>query len=337
MHTFAARHTSISPPTIPIDLPLPLFPLPIVLAMLARFSFCSHPSLPPLPPSHTEYLDLAWCRREGFRWQEPEEAVNCLADFANLPTGIKQLKRRDLLFSHAVDILQAQLTSVRIVEVAHGVQLSLSSGHRTSVAGGSPGSSAGGGTGDGMGGGGGGDGGVSGGLIDQYGQPYAYEAAEGETLVLVCDDLLGSDGRVMTDGAGLISLDLAVHIPPIAGGQERESLEGGGQWTRGLSAPCITQMRAWLRGYLAKGTLTTAAQLRGQVIVLRREMVKVTPSTAPTIMSDADGAEVEVDEVGELHRLCKILACGTFERSGPCRSNNSLISLLEGCAARKGP
>ena len=80
------------------------------------------------------------------------------------------------------------------------------------------------------------------------------------------------------------------------------------------------------------------------MIVLRREMVKVAPKTAPIALSSHGshhGAEEEEEEpaeseVGGRHQLCRILACGTFERAPPCRTNAALLSLLEGCAKRKG-
>ena len=225
-----------------------------------------------------------WYRREGFRWHHPEEAINALAAFDQLPTAVKQLKRRDLLFSHALDILQPQLETVRIEEVSFALYLS------------------------------------STGLLDDQGRPFEYTVAEGETLVLVCDDIKGDTGKVMTDGGGLISLELAQHIEPIQGGSKRLALEDRAQEHR--SAPLVTQIRAWLQGYLAKGTLTTAAQLQGQLIVLRREMVKVQP------------AEVRACE--GYHRVCKILACNTFERASQCKSNQSLVALLEANASREG-
>jgi hypothetical protein len=224
-----------------------------------------------------------WCRREGFRWHDPEEAINALAAFDQLPTAVKQLKRRDLLFSHALDILQPQLETVRIEEVQSALYLS------------------------------------STGLRDHQGRPFEYTVAEGETLVLVCDDIKGDTGKVMTDGGGLISLELAKHIEPIQGGSKRLALDDGVK--KQTSAPLVTQIRAWLQGYLAKGTLTTAAQLQGQLIVLRREMVKVQP------------AEVRAGE--RYHRVCKILACNTFERALQCKSNPSLVALLEANALRK--
>eukprot|EP00966_Prymnesium_polylepis_P015858 366377-Prymnesium_polylepis.1 len=105
----------------------------------------------------------------------------------------------------------------------------------------------------------------------------------GHARVYVCDDLVGilpdgrpsldADGepRLMSDGAGFISLDLAQVIPAVVGGRLMSDADHGD-----ISAPLITQMRFWLEGLLAKGTLLTCSTLPSGVIVLRGgSMVKV--------------------------------------------------------------
>lgn len=75
--------------------------------------------------------------------------------------------------------------------------------------------------------------------------------------------------RLMTDGAGLISPDLARLIPPVTSGRLRRDEPSSG--------PLLTQIRLWFNGLVAKGMLLLDATLPPGVCVLRDSMVKVTP------------------------------------------------------------
>ena len=79
--TLHARHTLACTHSLPTRGTLPARGLAIAAARCSLHASAHHDAL----PIHVH-------RREGFRWREPEEAINALADFSNLPTGIKQVR-----------------------------------------------------------------------------------------------------------------------------------------------------------------------------------------------------------------------------------------------------
>lgn len=97
----------------------------------------------------------------------------------------------------------------------------------------------------------------------------------GQVQMVIVDDIRGrrEDGspteKLMTDGAGCISLDVAARIPACTSGRRLD--RGGGH----AGAPLLSQVRVWHRGYVAKGILMADSQLPAGYIVLRASMVKV--------------------------------------------------------------
>ena len=160
--------------------------------------------------------------------------------------------------------------------------------------------------------------------------------ADRKLRVLVCDDIRGRNGdgsvatdvngeeRIMTDGAGMISLNLAKLIPPILNGQRTKSAATHD----GDSAPCLAQVRAWLRGYLFKGLLLTVPSLPNDTIVFpRQSMMKVAPPEDERSDSRHDVAK---------HPTARILVCATSERpASRTKLTQNLIPLLEAGARRK--
>ena len=147
----------------------------------------------------------------------------------------------------------------------------------------------------------------------------------------------------MTDGAGMISLDLAEKIPPIHGGCVRDgsmAMEDSAPlvtqvraWlvTSSVTSPhfhifsvtmpppfvCPIQVRAWLLGSLSKGTLTTVSRLPERVMILRNSMVKIEPAAT--------------DACQTTH----MLVCNTSEGRKHARLNANLIMLLDHGANQK--
>lgn len=99
----------------------------------------------------------------------------------------------------------------------------------------------------------------------------------------------GSDikPRIMTDGSGLISVNLAAQLPSVAEGvllPDANDEVDSSSWLASSShtplAPLGTQLRLYALGYLAKGTLVACHSLPGNVIVLTNSQVKVEPKGA---------------------------------------------------------
>ena len=170
-------------------------------------------------------------------WRTAGEARGLLAAFEALPTVEKLLKRLELMFSSTVRALEDVSFSVQHLSGALAV-------------------------------------------ADCAG---LQAGADGLANVYVCDDVVGvlpngqpaldvdGEPRLMTDGAGLISLDLARRIPAVASGKLVSDADHDAS-----SAPLVTQLRLWLEGMLAKGTLCACSTLPDGVIVLRRgSMIKV--------------------------------------------------------------
>jgi hypothetical protein len=137
----------------------------------------------------------------------------------------------------------------------------------------------------------------------------------GEAHVLLVDDVRGSglDAKgkpaVMTDGNGLISINLAATFPCVSSGQ-RVSDAGG--------APLVTQFRNWIYGSMDKGTVTTDARLPDGYIIMRQSMRKVHGSQH-CIAQQHGINRFEINNTSEMSR-----------RGG--RLNVNLVQILEHCA-----
>ena len=95
----------------------------------------------------------------------------------------------------------------------------------------------------------------------------------GTVQLVIVDDLRGdtddgSAGAVMTDGAGLLSFNLAQSLPLCTSGRPIDRAALG-------AAPLLAQVRVWHRGHVAKGMLMTDSTLPDGYIVVRESMVKV--------------------------------------------------------------
>jgi len=164
---------------------------------------------------------------------------------------------------------------------------------------------------------------------------------EGVVRVVVCDDIVGAradgspaataDGsaQLMTDGAGLISLDLARLLPPVSGGRLVVG-DHVGHCTEG-SAPLVTQLRLWLDGSLAKGTLLSSSALSARLIVLRRRsMLKI-----DAVRGGARGVD-EAAVPASAPSVCRFEICDTSEAVPRGRLNAALAEILASGARREG-
>ena len=214
-------------------------------------------------------------------WCTASEARSLLAAFETLPTVEKMLKRLELMFSSTVRALEDVTFSVH-----HSGALTVADCANLQA------------------------------------------AIEGHANVYVCEDVYGTlpngqaaldaDGepRLMTDGAGLISLDLARRIPAVVSGKRVSDADNDAS-----SAPLVTQLRLWLEGMLAKGTLCACSTLPSGVIVLRRgSMVKVSCRGGESARLRAGFSRFEV--------------CETSERSASARLSTALIEILAKGARR---
>ena len=233
-------------------------------------------------------------------WRSAGEARTLLAAFETLPTVEKLLKRLELLFSSTVRALD---------NVAFDV-------HHCPP-----------------------------GLLSVAQCAGLPPAPDGRANVYVCDDIIGAlptgapsvdangEPRLMSDGAGLISLDLARQIPPVVSGR----LLVGDDADADGSAPLITQLRLWLSGLLAKGTLCACAGLPTGVIVLRRaSMVKV-GGVADSSVAAARGARGAAPPLSmERTGFSRFEVCETSERATSGRLSAALIEILAEGARRAG-
>ena len=107
--------------------------------------------------------------------------------------------------------------------------------------------------------------------------------ADGSLRIIVIDDIYGDEGngsiardakggkRLQTDGAGLISLNLARQVPWCSAGRPIE-VDGD---TSLYGAPLAIQVRLWFFGWVAKGMLVVDSTLPDGLIVLPDSQVKV--------------------------------------------------------------
>ena len=142
-------------------------------------------------------------------------------------------------------------------------------------------------------------------------------APAGTVAVVVVADIVGTDGggatvvgadgspRLLTDGNGAISADLAAQIPVVVQGEVREEVRHEG-------APLATQLRLWASGCAIKGTLTTWELPRGVIVVGKQSMVKVMGDDPAAWRGRA---HFEVITTSEVHR-------------GHARYSQELIPLL---------
>ena len=237
-------------------------------------------------------------------WRTANEARSLLAAFEELPTVEKQLKRLELMFSSTVRVLD---------DVAFSVERRR-------------------------------------GALTPADFASLQASTPGHAKIYVCDDVAGTlpDGRpalnadgeprLMSDGAGFISLDLAKRIPAVLSGKLVRDADHGN-----ASAPLVTQLRLWLEGLLAKGTLLTCSTLPDGVIVLRKgSMVKVDGGAGGAIESSATAGPEEPPpphlspsatlRVG----FSRVEICETSERAPSARLGASLIEILAAGSRRAG-
>ena len=142
-------------------------------------------------------------------------------------------------------------------------------------------------------------------------------APAGTVAVVVVADIVGTDGggatvlgadgspRLLTDGNGAISADLAAQIPVVVQGEVRAEARHEG-------APLALQLRLWAAGCAIKGTLTTWELPRGVIVVGKQSMVKVMGADPAAWRGRA---HFEVITTSEVHR-------------GHARYSQELIPLL---------
>jgi hypothetical protein len=98
---------------------------------------------------------------------------------------------------------------------------------------------------------------------------------EDSIQVVELDDLYADDGTTCTDGAGMLSADLASLVPKLTRKfKSTELCDDGSSLVRG--GPLVTQMRLWYHGSACKGTLMHSALLPPRTVVVRKSMIKVT-------------------------------------------------------------
>lgn len=220
-------------------------------------------------------------------WSTPEEARGLLGSFGKLPKVHKFVKRLELMLSHTLPVLSH-------LQVKMGKRLE--------------------------------------GRVTLEQLKTIDAAPPGTALVVICDDIPGLDAmgretfdprgaqRIMTDGAGLVSISLAKQFPAVSNGRV---VSGGESALRDFGtnekvAPLVTQLRAWVQGSLAKGTVTACPLLADGIIVLRRSMLKI-DAIDPGL---SDFSRIEI--------------CGTSERASKVRLNASFVPLLMAGAKRQG-
>lgn len=141
--------------------------------------------------------------------------------------------------------------------------------------------------------------------------------ARGIKLVEVANLLsTESTGADMADGTGLISVDLAKEVADAM------------DWD---SIPCLTQVRVWYDGSVAKGTLMTSGLLPPRTIVVRDSQIKVDAGprgAEPRPLAHRDSLEVVRRQHPE-HNLASlgIFLAPLLENAGGEAMAESLLSL----------
>ena len=144
-------------------------------------------------------------------------------------------------------------------------------------------------------------------------------AGEGRIIcVYIVDDIHAEgwdvSGVIMTDGAGLISSNLAEMLPSVSEGNLVEEVPVG--------APLGTQMRAYPHGMLAKGMLMTSHSLPPNVILLTNSQVKVERADGRSTGPELEGSfSLEVLDSTRAHEP---------------RLNAQLIPILEAASGEAG-
>ena len=174
---------------------------------------------------------------------------------------------------------------------------------------------------------------------------------DGMVKMVIIDDVKGldphggvavdptGDDYLMTDGAGMISHNLAMHIPACTSGRllfdtdSAESTEG--------DIPLQCQVRVWHRGYVAKGMLLADSTLPPGYIVLRESMVKVFGRTECLLNKDDAVRPTDEQSAFEVIRtsnfapeaslnsqLVPLLECGGGDRVPGDDNHERMVQLL---------
>ena len=128
----------------------------------------------------------------------------------------------------------------------------------------------------------------------------------------------------MTDGCGLISLDLVENCPEIVSGSIRSEQD---------EAPALLQHRLLVEGCVFKGVLNTCATLPTGIVLQRNSMLKV-PSDALEVLGEAGRASS-----AKWQGFASFSVNSTFDANGygeGARLNPYLILLLLHGAREKG-
>jgi hypothetical protein len=136
--------------------------------------------------------------------------------------------------------------------------------------------------------------------------------------VVEVDDLYSVAGdvgsRVMTEGCGRISLDLARRLQPLVNGSSVEKLMATRMATD-ESAPLVSQARLWYSGCVAKGLWLTDATLPERTILVGRQTQRKLDARVDCVAAQRGNSSFEVIR--------------TFETSKRVRLDVYLIPLLE--------
>ena len=138
----------------------------------------------------------------------------------------------------------------------------------------------------------------------------------------------GSQGSVMTDGAGLISRNLAEQMPLCLSGRLVSR--------RALGAPLLAQVRVWHRGYVVKGMLMTDSTLPDGYVIVRESMVKVfaRPGGAATLCADKVPKRLPRGDKNWERSAFEVLRTSNGAPSG--KMNPQLVPLLEHSGGPRG-